>query len=247
MVHGLVVLTGAGLIWTVVRLLHYPGRWEHLFGSRHQKQRRGLAQARGTLRALQISNHLEMGRAHGNVMQARSQYRRRIARIEQRIERLNDPGPGPYEDELGPLVRHTRVLIHHGRHMNLAGVRLWHEPDRHLPKIYLYITEADGSEHLEILEQEHCDEERLRRFCVATHAAAAKEDRNQQQRREELRAAEEELADAREATDPIEQAEQDRNDTRTHHQNQPRLPQARKALDDARDAWQQLTGHRPLL
>ncbi|MEU6393968.1 hypothetical protein [Streptomyces sp. NPDC046939] len=247
MVRALITLTAVALVWLMLRVLHYPGRWEHMFAGRHRRLRHSLAEARATVRALHARRCLAMLRAHHGVLQARSEHRRRIARLEARRDRLRDPDPGPVEDTLGPVVRHAHVLAYDGRRLDLAGLRLHHESDRFASRFYLYITEADGTQHVEPLGDGQGDEERIRQFCVDTHNAAVKEIQLRLHRDDDIRAVEAELAKARSATGAIEQAEEDREATRQQHLNHPRLPRARKTLEEARDAWQERTGHRPLL
>ncbi|AJF63350.1 hypothetical protein [Streptomyces vietnamensis] len=241
-----IVVVALGVWWTVWRLVRYPGGWAYAFHEEHREARKALEDARGAVRELRNTALRETWQARTAVRRAERAHRRRVQRAESELERLRDPHRGALVEQLGAITLHEHAVLISDDAVPLAGVRVRFELARSTHVSYVYITRPDGREHMECYEGEEFPEGAVRRFSVRIQNAAVTENRLQERRAGDIRTLEAELREARKATEPI-QAAQDRLDkTRARHKDSLELSRARAALDDARDAWRDLTGRRPL-
>lgn len=234
-----IVVAGACLaVWAVRHLLRYPGGWSFAFHEQYRADREALADAYREVRRLKGADRQEMGKV-------RKAYRDRISQAETALRQLRTPPRGARVAELGRIVLHENAVLVGDDEVPLAGLRVRFDLARSARVSYVYLTQADGHEHMESFEEAQFAEEQVRAFSVRVQNAAATAQRLQGLREKDIGKLEAELSRARADTEPVEAARERLEQTRARQGADPRLPKARAALDDARDAWQQLAGRRP--
>ncbi|WP_431985236.1 hypothetical protein [Streptomyces qinglanensis] len=232
--------------WTLQRLVRYPGGWEYAFREEHRAARKTLEEARSAVRRLSGAARRERWQALAGVKRAEWAYRRRIRQAEAEAERLRTPCRGERIGQLGDITLYEHSVVVRDDETPLADLQVRFELARSAHRSYVYLTQPDGRERMERYEDQEHPEDAVRRFAVQVQNAAAATNRLRQQRAEEIRACEAELRMARKATTPVEAAQERLEETRLRHDADLKLPHARAALDDARSAWADLTGRRPL-
>lgn len=242
----LVVVVAFGVGWVAWRLVQYPGGWAFAFHEEYRADREALDGARGAVRELKGTARREVRQAQMAVTRAEKAYRSRISRIEAELQQLRAPGRGHHVDQLGQIVLHEHALLVGNDEVPLAGLHVRFELARSAHVSYVYLTRPDGRERMERFAEDDFPEEAVRQFSVRLQNAAVTANQLQALRDSDIHKLEAELCEARKETEPIETARELLEETRARHSNDPRLPKARAALDDARDVWQELTGRRPL-
>ncbi|MFF4234219.1 hypothetical protein [Streptomyces sp. NPDC001820] len=241
-----VVVVTMGVWWTLWRLFRYPGGWEYAFHKEHREERKALEDARGAVRELRRTARSETWRARAAVKRAEWAYRRRVRRAESELEQLRTPDRGARVEQLGGISLHEHTVLVADEELPLAGLQVRFELARSAHVSYVYITQPDGRERMERYEGKEFPEAAVRRFSVQIQNAAVAANRLQERRAGDICTLEAELREARKATEPIVVAQERLEKTRARHGSDLKLPQARAALDDARNVWQDLTGRRPL-
>ncbi|MFF3896418.1 hypothetical protein ACFYY3_25235 [Streptomyces sp. NPDC001812] len=241
-----VVVMALGAWWTVWRLVRYPGGWAYAFHEEHREARKALEDARGAVRELRRSARREKWQALAEVRRAEWAYRSRVRQAESELERLRTPHRGAQIEQLGRIILYEHTVLISDDEVPLAGLHVRFELARSTYVSYVYLTQPDGRERMERYDGKEFPEDAVRRFSVQIQNATVAADRLQEQRADNIRALEAELREARQATEPIEVAHERLEKTRARHDADLTLPQARAALDDARNVWQGLTGRRPL-
>jgi hypothetical protein len=241
-----IVVAGTCLaVWAVRHLLRYPGGWSFAFHGQYRADREALADAYREVRRLKGADRQEMGKARSAVAREEKAYRDRISQAETALRQLRTPPRGARVAELGRIVLHENAVLVGGDEVPLAGLRVRFDLARSAHVSYVYLTQADGHEHMESFEEAQFAEEQVRAFSVRVQNAAAAAQRLRGLREKDIGKLEAELSRARADTEPMEAAREQLEQTRAWQDADPRLPKARAALDDARDAWQQLAGRRP--
>ncbi|MGW4026698.1 hypothetical protein [Streptomyces sp. NPDC005009] len=241
-----IVVMALGVWWTAWRLVRYPGGWAYAFHEEHRETRKALEDARGVVRELQKSARREKWQALTEVKRAEWAYRRRVRQVESELERLRTPHRGERIGQLGRITLYEHTVLIFDDEVPLAGLHVRFELSRSAHVSYVYLSQPDGRERMERYDGKEFPEETVRRFSVQVQNAAVTVNRLQERRAGKIRVREAELRNARKATEPIELAQERLERTRARHDADVKLPQARAALDDARNVWQGLTGHRPL-
>ncbi|MFI1839563.1 hypothetical protein [Streptomyces olivaceoviridis] len=241
-----VALAALAVGWTLQRLVRYPGGWRYAFHEEHRAAREALRDARNAVRQLGRAARRERWQALAGVQRAEWAYRRRIRQAEAELERLRTPHRGEQIGQLGDITLYEHALVVHEVEVPLADLRVRFELARSAHWSYVYLTQPDGRERMERYEDQEHSEDAVRQFTMQIQNAVAAADRVQKQRTEEIRMREAELRAARQATAPLEAARERLEETRVRHDADLKLPHARAALDDARSAWADLTGRRPL-
>ncbi|WP_093802920.1 hypothetical protein [Streptomyces sp. Wb2n-11] len=240
------MLGALGVCWATWRLVRYPGGWAYAFHEEHQEERQALAEARNAVRELRGTARRETWRARAEVKRVEWAYWRRVRRAESELEQLRTPHRGARIEQLGGITLHEHTVLIAGDEVPLAGMHVRFELARSTHVSCVYLKQPDGRERRERYEGKEFPEEAVRRFSVRIQNAAVAAQRLQEQRAGDIRALQARLREARKATEPITVAQEGLERTRARHDADIKLPQARKALDDARKGWQDLTGRRPL-
>ncbi|MFF4243523.1 hypothetical protein ACFYY2_03505 [Streptomyces sp. NPDC001822] len=238
-----VLAFGAG--WAVWHALRYPGAPAYAFRRKYRGDRKSLAGARGLVRGLRSAALRERARAWLKAERAERAYRQRIARTEAALRQLRTPKRGRRVEQLGRVVLHEHAVLVGHAEVPLAGLRVRLETARSAKTWYVYLAEPDGHERMERYSAGEYAEDTVRRFATRLQNASVAAGRRLDKRGGAIRKLEAELLRARTATGPVAAAQAAREETRLRHENRPELPKARAALEDAKDAWQGLTGHRP--
>ncbi|MGW8988331.1 hypothetical protein ACWGRF_00125 [Streptomyces zhihengii] len=234
---------GAGaVVWQLVR---FPGGRSFAFGAEHREARTALDAARRQVRQLRWTALRETVQARAGVQQSKRAYRSRVRGLESAIARLRSTDRGALVEQFGGIGLYEGALLVGGDDVPLAGARVRVEVAHAAYASYMYVTAQDGRERMERYAGSEFPEDTVRRFAVRIQNASVAAGHEQARRAGEIRAREAELSKAREATGPMTAAQQRLEETRTRHRDDPALPRARAALDDARDTWHDLTGRRP--
>ncbi|MFE7751313.1 hypothetical protein [Streptomyces sp. NPDC057428] len=240
---ALVVAFGMG--WPVWRLIRYPGAPAYAFQRKYRSDRKSLAGARGLVRGLRNAALRESWQAWVKAMRAERAYRRRIGRIEAALQQQRTPKPGRRVEQLGRIVLHEEAVLVGRTEVPLAGLEVRLEPGRPAKTWHMHLTEPDGHEVVERYSAGEFPEDTVRQFRTRLHNASVKAGRRRDKRSGAIRRLEAELQRARTATGPVTAAQEEREKARLRRDTSPELPKARAALDDAKDNWRDLTGHRP--
>ncbi|MFF3547527.1 hypothetical protein ACFYXD_37560 [Streptomyces platensis] len=242
----LVIVVALGVGWVVWRLVLYPGGWAYAFHERYRADREALGDARAAVRELKGTARRELWQAQTAVARAEKAYGSRVSRVEAGLQQLRTPNRGDHVDRLGQIVLHEHAVVVGDDEVPLAGLHVRFDLARSTHVSYVYLTQPDGQRRLERYAGEEFPEDTVRQFSVRLQNAAVTANHLQALRENDIRKLEAELREAREATEPVQTAREWLEETRTRHGSAPQLPKARAALDEARDAWQELTGRRPL-
>ncbi|WP_327111253.1 hypothetical protein OG206_01310 [Streptomyces sp. NBC_01341] len=240
-----VVVTASCAGWGIWRALRYPGAPAYAFQRKYRSDRKNLAGARELVRGLRSAALRERGRAWLRAERAERAYRRRIVRTEAALRQLRTPKRGRRLEQLGRIVLHEHAVLVGHAEIPLAGLRVRLERARSGKTWYVYLTEPDGHELVERYGAKEYPEDTVRRFGTRLQNASVKAARRLDGRGGAIRKLEAELVRARTDTGPVRAAQAARQEIRLRHENRPELPKARAALEDAKDAWQALTGRRP--
>ncbi|WP_299531369.1 hypothetical protein [uncultured Streptomyces sp.] len=232
--------------WALLRACRFPGGWGYAFGPARRAVRQPLRDARGEVRTLLRAARRERWRARAGVLRAEWSYRRRIRRTEARLRRLAVPQRGSKIAQLGGVVLHRGSVLMSGDELPLAGAEVRFVRGGAKNMSYVYVTHPDGRERVQPYEGEEFPEDAVRGFSVRIRKAAAAAERRQKRRAGGIRALEAQVREARGATGPVVSARQRLKRITADHGEDPRVPRARTALDEARDDWRKLTGRRPL-
>ncbi|MFF8451852.1 hypothetical protein ACF06Q_29790 [Streptomyces leeuwenhoekii] len=241
-----ITVAALAVAWVLQRLVRYPGGWRYAFHEEHRAARGALRDARSAVRQLDRAARRERWQALAGVQRAEWAYRRRIRQVEAELWRLRTPHRGERIGQLGDITLYEHALVVREDEVPLADLQVRFELARSAHWSYVYLTQPDGRERMERYEDQAHPEDAVRRFTVQIQNAVAATDRLQQQRAEEISACEAELRAARKATAPVEAAQEKLAEIRARHDADLELPHARAALEDARSAWADLTGRRPL-
>ncbi|GAA4831998.1 hypothetical protein [Kitasatospora terrestris] len=229
------------------RLLRYPGQWRHAFGGEYDEHRRDLDSARDRLASLQRDAKREHRTAASGVDAAASAYRRRVRDAEARLAALRDPGRGNPRGELGALRLHqyTLQVTTGGRTGEYPLDELSIRPDPAGAETHVHLILPKGRQQVLPFPREDYPEAAVRAFVADVHDAVAAAKRAKAERETLVPEAEAELAEALADTAGQQHAKRHLADVEARHEADPRIPEARRELDAARDRWHHLTGRRP--
>ena len=243
-VVAMVVLGGA----LVVRMGHYPGHLRYSFGLKHHARRRDLRAAREKLRRLEQTVEQERDGARSAVTTAAYNHGHRVREAEGRLARLREPGRGTQRGELAGRLRlydnvlevmtEQRITTH-----QLTGISIRDEYSRSAGHVYLTLPKA--FQQLLTFSLKETPEAEVRAFVVEVSNAIADAKVARAKRKALIPQAEADLQLAIADTSGQKQAEQRLGEVTARLKGDPRIPQARRELEAARDRWQQLTGQRP--
>ncbi|MYS47758.1 hypothetical protein GTY23_42640 [Streptomyces sp. SID5998] len=239
----MVLLVLVGVVWTGWRCRMFPGGWHFAFTSAYADDRNDLAQARRRAREAEREGRQRVSRAQSVVNDARARKRERVRTLERRIAGLREPGPGPLKKTLGDLALHHHVLRIKERSVPLAGLQARFEgsADHH----YAYVTPADGHETMHDYPHALYKEREVRGFVLHVTNGARREAKFIDGRDAEIRKLEEELQQVTDDDTEEEAARQRLAEVTQEHERDERIKQLRLELEQARDRWKALTGHRP--
>ncbi|MGW7056651.1 hypothetical protein [Streptomyces sp. NPDC054887] len=239
------MLVALGVGWAIWRLIRFPGGWTYAFHEEHKEERQALAAARNAVRELRVAARRETWQARIAVKRAEWAYRRRVRRAEFALEQRRTPHCGARIEQLGGIILHEHAVFIGGDEVPLASVGVRFKLARSKHVSYVYLKQPDGQERMERYEGKDFPEEAVRRFSIQIQNAAVAAQRLQRRRARDIRTLKAELDEAQKATQAIAVAQERLEKTLARHDADIKLPQAREALDDARKAWQDVTGRRP--
>lgn len=229
---------GAG--WQAYR---YPGGWAFAFGPLYRDERRQLAQARATVRALDRRADRTVGEARSQLESERTRHGTGVRTAERRVSELRNPGAGELIDSLAEFTLYKHVLRVEGRQYPLH--RLEFSSVTSSAAHHVVVRPYRGSNIRRPLSVELHDEDAVLTFVLAVENAVKREREYQAGVKKRIADAEQELERARGATVEVDVAQARLDRVTAEQRDDPERALARRQLEAALDAWAELSGRRP--